>query len=119
MSRLRRIDVNHPALVDELAEVQANHDYEMSLGKATYLECFQPPLRKRLLTGIGLQALQQLTGKSDESYPFLELVLISHYYHESANCTKSTHHPPRLTNLILPHPLTLSVPNMLLTPTPH
>ena len=63
LSRLRRIDVNHPALLEELAEVQANHDYEMSLGAATYLECFQPPLRKRLLTGIGLQALQQLTGE--------------------------------------------------------
>ncbi len=62
LSRLRRLDVDHPALIEELAEVRANHDYEMQIGKANYLECFKPPLLKRLLTGCGLQALQQLTG---------------------------------------------------------
>jgi MFS transporter, SP family, sugar:H+ symporter len=62
LSRLRRLDVDHPALLEELSEIQANHEYEMSLGKANYLECFKPPLLKRLLTGCGLQGLQQLTG---------------------------------------------------------
>ena len=62
LSRLRRLDVDHPALIEELAEIQANHEYEMSLGKASWIECFRPPLLKRLLTGCGLQALQQLTG---------------------------------------------------------
>ena len=62
LSRLRRLDVNHPALAEELAEIRANHEYEMALGKATYLECFKPPLVKRLMTGCALQALQQLTG---------------------------------------------------------
>ena len=62
LSRLRHLDVHDPTLVDELGEIQANHDYEMSLGGASYLACFQKPIRKRLLTGIFLQALQQLTG---------------------------------------------------------
>ena len=62
LSRLRRLDIAHPALVDELTEIKANHEYELSVGTASYLACFKPPIRKRLLTGIFLQALQQLTG---------------------------------------------------------
>jgi MFS transporter, SP family, sugar:H+ symporter len=62
LARLRRLDVNHPSLVQELAEIQANHEYELSLGKATYYEIFRGPLQKRLATGCSLQGLQQLTG---------------------------------------------------------
>lgn len=62
LSRLRRLDVDHPALIEELAEIQANHEYEMSLAKARYIDCFKGTLGKRLFTGCGLQALQQLTG---------------------------------------------------------
>lgn len=62
LSRLRRLDVDHPALVEELAEIEANHEYEMSIGTSSYLACFQKPIRKRLFTGCALQALQQLTG---------------------------------------------------------
>lgn len=62
LSRLRRIPVDHPGLVEELAEIQANHDYEMSIGQASYLACFKRPILRRQLTGIFLQALQQLTG---------------------------------------------------------
>ncbi|KZF20778.1 high-affinity glucose transporter [Xylona heveae TC161] len=62
LSRLRRLPVDHPAVVEELAEIRANHDYEMSLGKATYLDCFKGNLLKRLITGCCLQGLQQLTG---------------------------------------------------------
>jgi len=62
LSKLRRLDVDHPALVEELAEITANHEYELSLGKATYLDCFKGNLGKRLATGCLLQALQQLTG---------------------------------------------------------
>lgn len=62
LSRLRRLDVDNPALVEELGEITANHEYEMSLGKASYLDCFKGNLGRRLATGCLLQALQQLTG---------------------------------------------------------
>ncbi|KAI0021177.1 general substrate transporter [Xylariomycetidae sp. FL0641] len=64
LSRLRRLDITHPALVEELAEIEANHDYELSLGSETYRDVFlgSPHLGRRILTGCGLQTLQQLTG---------------------------------------------------------
>ena len=62
LSTLRRLDVDHPAIVEELGEIQANHEYEMQIGKASYLDCFKGNLGRRLLTGCLLQALQQLTG---------------------------------------------------------
>lgn len=62
LAKIRRLPEDHPAVREEIAEIQANHDYEMSLGQPSYLECFQGNLGKRLLTGCGLQALQQLTG---------------------------------------------------------
>ncbi|KAJ5781224.1 hypothetical protein N7457_006384 [Penicillium paradoxum] len=62
LARLRRMDVNDPALIEELAEIQANHEYEMRLGNATYLEIFRGPLARRLATGCAVQGLQQLAG---------------------------------------------------------
>jgi sugar porter (SP) family MFS transporter len=64
LSRLRRLDITHPALVEELAEIEANHDYELTLGPDSYREiCFGTPhLGRRTLTGCGLQMLQQLSG---------------------------------------------------------
>lgn len=64
LSRLRRLDITHPALVEELAEIEANHDYELALGSASYRDIFigSPHLGRRTLTGCGLQMLQQLTG---------------------------------------------------------
>jgi sugar porter (SP) family MFS transporter len=62
LARLRRLPEDHAAIRDELGEITANHEYELSLGKATYLDCFKGNLLKRQLTGCGLQALQQLTG---------------------------------------------------------
>lgn len=64
LSRLRRLDITHPALVEELAEIEANHEYEMALGRDTYKAIIfgSPHLGRRTLTGCGLQMLQQLTG---------------------------------------------------------
>jgi len=62
LGKLRRLPIDHPAVLEELNEVQANHLYEMSLGKSTYIDCFKGTLGKRLITGCLLQSLQQLTG---------------------------------------------------------
>lgn len=62
LARLRRLDVSHPALIEELAEIEANHQYELSLGKATYLDTIRGNLGKRLATGCLIQGLQQMTG---------------------------------------------------------
>ncbi|CAN8106559.1 unnamed protein product [Discula destructiva] len=60
--KLRRLPADHPAIQTELAEVRANHEFELALGKASYIDCFRGGMLKRQLTGMGLQALQQLTG---------------------------------------------------------
>jgi sugar porter (SP) family MFS transporter len=63
LARLRHLPVDDPDLLEELAEIQANHNYELSLGSSSYMELIRnASIRKRLFTGIGLQALQQLTG---------------------------------------------------------
>ncbi|CVL08486.1 probable RCO3 glucose transporter [Fusarium proliferatum] len=64
LSRFRRLDTTHPALVDELQEIIANHQYELTLGLDTYKALFarNSSLGRRTMTGCGLQMLQQLTG---------------------------------------------------------
>lgn len=64
LSRLRRLDITHPALVEELQEITANHQYELTLGPDTYRDVFvgTPHLGRRTFTGCGLQMLQQLSG---------------------------------------------------------
>lgn len=62
LSKLRRLPVDHESIITELDEIQANHEYELSLGKASYLDCFRGKILKRQMTGCLLQGLQQLTG---------------------------------------------------------
>ncbi|KAL4780410.1 general substrate transporter [Aspergillus varians] len=62
LARLRRLGVDDPAITDELAEIQANHAYEMSVGTASYLEILRGSIGTRLATGCAVQALQQLAG---------------------------------------------------------
>lgn len=59
---LRRLPIDHPALREELAEIEGNWQYEKSLGKASYADCFRGNIGKRTITGITLQSLQQLVG---------------------------------------------------------
>jgi sugar porter (SP) family MFS transporter len=63
LARVRRLPETHASIHEELAEIKANHDYEMSVtSKGGYMDCFRKPMRKRLFTGVSVQALQQLTG---------------------------------------------------------
>lgn len=64
LSILRKLPIDHPALVDELGEITANFEYETADGVGTWADCFKKgnSQLKRLGTGIGLQAFQQLTG---------------------------------------------------------
>lgn len=59
---LRRLPRDHPAIVAEHEEIKGNYEYELSLGQASYVECFKGNIGKRTMTGIGIQALQQLVG---------------------------------------------------------
>ncbi|KAF2423324.1 general substrate transporter [Tothia fuscella] len=62
LAKLRRLPIDHPSIQEEISEIAANHAYEMSLGKASYADCFRGTVLKRLITGCALQSLQQLTG---------------------------------------------------------
>ncbi|CZS88215.1 probable monosaccharide transporter [Rhynchosporium agropyri] len=62
LAKIRRLAADDPAVLEEISEVQANHEYELSLGKSSYADCLKGNLLKRLLTGCALQGLQQLTG---------------------------------------------------------
>jgi hypothetical protein len=68
LGRLRRLPQDHDAVRKELERIRENHEYEMSLGQVGYLDCFRGGMLKRQLTGMGLQALQQLTGKGISSF---------------------------------------------------
>lgn len=59
---IRRLPADHPAIRQEYDEIKASHEYELSIGKSSYIDCFRPPILKRQFTGMALQALQQLTG---------------------------------------------------------
>lgn len=59
---LRRLKADDPQLISEFEELKANWEYEKTIGSSTFLECFKGAVRKRTLTGIILQSLQQLVG---------------------------------------------------------
>lgn len=59
---LRRLPADHEALQREFNEIVMSYEYELSLGKSSYKDCFRGTVAKRTITGVLLQALQQLTG---------------------------------------------------------
>jgi SP family sugar:H+ symporter-like MFS transporter len=67
LSRLRRVPPDDPGLIEELVEIKASHDYELSFGSYSIWDCFRsdkarPHQLKRLLTAVVLQAIQQCSG---------------------------------------------------------
>ncbi|KAK6199609.1 glucose transporter/sensor [Scheffersomyces amazonensis] len=64
LSRLRKLSVDHPDLVDEYEDIKANFEYERANSNSSWRDVFSNKNHqvKRLLLGVGLQGLQQLTG---------------------------------------------------------
>ncbi|CDK29568.1 unnamed protein product [Kuraishia capsulata CBS 1993] len=67
LSRFRKLPVTDESLIEELIEIKASHDYEMSFGKPSIFDCFRSSPSRcrqgyRMFTGMALQALQQCTG---------------------------------------------------------
>ncbi|KAK6455912.1 glucose transporter/sensor [Scheffersomyces xylosifermentans] len=64
LSRLRKLPIDNPDLIDEYDEIKANFDFENQYGSGSWGQVFanKNHQRKRLLMGVGIQALQQLTG---------------------------------------------------------
>ncbi|PHH58657.1 hypothetical protein CDD82_2797 [Ophiocordyceps australis] len=62
LASIRRLPADHAEIGRELAEIQAHGERQDRLGSSSYLDLFKPPLLKRQLTGMALQALQQLSG---------------------------------------------------------
>ncbi|KDQ19558.1 hypothetical protein BOTBODRAFT_28136 [Botryobasidium botryosum FD-172 SS1] len=65
LSRLLSLEPTDPAITQEIADINSNLRAEEELGTATYADCFRSGQNKilfRTLTGICIQAWQQLTG---------------------------------------------------------
>ncbi|GAA6064441.1 hypothetical protein JCM10212_000140 [Sporobolomyces blumeae] len=65
LARVFKTDPDSQEVNEELAEIAANLHHERASGKAGYIDCFRSgPGRNalRTWTGIGIQALQQLSG---------------------------------------------------------
>jgi MFS transporter, SP family, sugar:H+ symporter len=65
LAKVLRADVDSAEVKAEYEEIQANLDHEQAVGQTSYIDCFRNGSgrnRLRVLTGIALQAWQQLTG---------------------------------------------------------
>lgn len=67
LSKLRRLPQDDTDLIEELVEIKANYDYELSFGKTTILDCFRAgggrhKQKLRMATGMGVQFFQQCSG---------------------------------------------------------
>jgi MFS transporter, SP family, sugar:H+ symporter len=65
LSRLTSLPIDDPEVLSELEEIRLNLKHEEELGESSYLDCFRSTdnrIRFRTLSGIFLQAWQQLTG---------------------------------------------------------
>jgi SP family sugar:H+ symporter-like MFS transporter len=65
LSRLTSLPIDHPEVRFELEEIRLNLKHEEEVGAKSYMDCFRSSdnrIRFRTLTGISIQAWQQLTG---------------------------------------------------------
>jgi sugar porter (SP) family MFS transporter len=65
LSRLTSLSADDPEVVSELEEIRLNLKHEQELGSGSYLDCFRATDNRilfRTLSGIFIQAWQQLTG---------------------------------------------------------
>lgn len=65
LSRLTRLPSDHPEVTQELNEIKENLEHELAIGESSYADCFrwnESKIGFRTLTGIFIQAWQQLTG---------------------------------------------------------
>lgn len=63
LAKIYGIPHNHSALHNEMDEIKQKHEEEKLKGKVTWIQLFRAPtMAKRVLVGVALQALQQLTG---------------------------------------------------------
>lgn len=58
---LNSLPIDHPALLQELREIETHVELERAEGVG-YLDCWKAPILKRQATGCVLQAMQQLSG---------------------------------------------------------
>jgi SP family sugar:H+ symporter-like MFS transporter len=79
LSRLLSADANSDEVNAEFADILANLEFEKDIGQTSYIDCFRPGPGKNLLrtlTGISLQAWQQLTGELPSRYTRVDISLI-------------------------------------------
>jgi len=62
LARIRSLPEDSDVVREEFAIIVNNYEYELTLGKATYAECFRGTMWKRTWCGINVQMFQQLTG---------------------------------------------------------
>lgn len=65
LARLTGLQPTDPEVETELADIRANLEEERTLGESSYLDCFRFSHNKiflRTMSGIFIQAWQQLTG---------------------------------------------------------
>lgn len=64
LSRLRKLPVDHPELIEELDDIKAAYEFEVIYGKSSWAQVFSTRnlQLKRVFTGVFIQAFQQLTG---------------------------------------------------------
>lgn len=67
LCKLRRLPPEDEEVIEELVDIKANYDYELSYGKTTFLDCFRSGGGRhkqglRMWTGMGVQFFQQCSG---------------------------------------------------------